>query len=741
MTDQYRRGLDVELSGLGQAAAGDPELRMLSNVAWAIRRSILWILALAFGGGVLAYLLTYTADTRFTSSAKVMIETRVQTETEFTPQVSGLPLSLTSLESELQLLRSTDLIESVVERLNLQNDPEFGGEEGGFTLNPIALARGAKNALVDMLSGGDDAAADTDGRSEEEIRREAAVESLLRSRRIEQVGDLSAVYEIRVTAKSKHKAAEIANSLASEYLTVLTRMKRDALGQSQSWLTIRIGQLREDLNKLSSDLETHSIETPYSPDEYATIKAQRIKAERRSSLTSASLLELEEQINAITLLRDQGKLREAVDYAAQVGLLSRNTSSDITDDAAITALDAIQQSAERKIDQLDAQLVGLQESIETFREQQAQQVQHDSITKRIENEILVTETIYRDFVSQLGRRAEQADYLDAGAHIIERARPAIDPSEPRRSQTAILVMFAIVFFGLIGTVVREVFQKRLRTTHEYESTTGVKLSAIVPEAKEDPPFETFFIHDGKLDAEMHHFGRKLLASSDVGLRVSNTQNEPAAQASLIFSNRSDGKNKLSASDTHCVIFSGASALPNEGKTSSLLLLGAVCAKANYRTLIIDCDTLTSAYRDYSRLTPDALQHAGTDPEFLLNYVVGSPQAGLDILPLICGEGEDAQSVAADFLCSPAFLDLLYSLSNMYDVILLDTPPLLSAVESAYLSQISNRVLLFTRWNSTRVNSMLQAIRELENVGVRPSALVATRVDLKKAKLYGDPNFG
>ncbi|WP_170401373.1 exopolysaccharide transport family protein [Ruegeria arenilitoris] len=741
MTDQYRRGLEVELSGLGYATAGDPELRMLSNVAWAIRRSILWILAIAVGGAFLAYLFTYTADTKYTSSAKVMIETRVQTETQFTPQVSGLPLSLTSLESELQLLRSTDLIESVVARLDLQNDPEFSGEGSGVNLNPIALARGLKNAVVDALSGGDDGAEDGE-RSEDVLRQEAAIESLLRSRRIEQVGDTSAVYEIRVTSESKRKAARIANSLASEYLSVLTRMKRDALGQSQDWLAIRIGQLREDLNTLSSNLETHSIEIPYSPDEYATIKAQRIKAERRSSLASESLVELEEQTTAINLMREQGKNQEAVDYAAQVGLLSRSSNGDITDQAAIAALDAIQTAAERKIDQLNAQLATLKQSIETFKEQQARQVQHDSVTKRIENEILVTEAIYRDFVSQLGRRAEQGDYLDAGAHIIERARPSVDPSEPKRSQTAIGVMFAIVFGGLIWTVLHEIFQKRLRTTQEFESATGSKLSAILPEIRDEPPFETFFAHAGKLAPELRHFGRKLLASSDIGLRVSPSQSDPAvAQNDPYILTNPDKKTGQSVPQTHCVIFSGASALPDEGKSSALLLLAAVCAKAEYRTLIIDCDTVASAYRVYSRMTPEALQHAATDPEFLLNYVVGSPQEGLDILPLIRGQGEEEQTNAGDFLYSPAFLDLLHSLSDMYDVILLDTPPLLSAVESSYLSQIAHRVLLFTRWNSTRKNAVFQAIRELENADLRPSALVATRVDLKKAKLYGDPNFG
>lgn len=741
MTDQYRRGLDVELSGLGGASVGDPELRILSNIGWAIRRSILRIFLFGLACAVLAYLLTYTSDTKFTSSAKVMIETRVQTETQFTPQVSGLPLSLTSLESELQLLRSTDLIESVVDRLELHDDPEFAGEAGGISLSPIALLRGVKNALVAPFSGnGGDG--ETDPQAARQMQREATIERLQQARQIEQVGDTSAVYQIRVTSESAQKAALIANSLASEYLTVLTRMKRDDLGQSQQWLATRIGQIREDLNRLSSELEAHSIETPFSPEEYATIKAQRIKSEKRAQLVEGELAEVDLQIGTLRTLLDQSKTREAFDFAAEAGLL-RNPDTAATVEEQTQALDDVIATLERKDDVLNAQRGQLNDSIATFKDQQVRQVQHDSVTKRIENEILVVETIYRDFVAQLGRRAEQGDYLDAGAHIIETARVSVDPSAPKRTTTAVAAMLAAIVIGLGFTVIRELLQKRLRTTFELESTTGVKLSAIIPEIKHEPLFESFFNHDGKLDPKVLQYGRKLLASSDIGLRTLRHDGEAATpQATEFFARNRDGKPGQRFAEEGCMIFSGASAVPDEGKTSTLLLIGSVCAQAGYRTLIIDCDTVSSSYRDLTKITADAVKVAAQQPLSFQDYVVGTPQDSLDVLPLIGAEGDHSQITAMEeFLCSCAFLNLLYALSDTYDVILLDTPPLLSAVEAGYLSQLSQRVILFTRWNNTPRNSVLQAMHELENAGVRPSAMVATRVDMKHVKHYGDPILG
>lgn len=741
MTDQYRRGLDAELSGLNLVSAGDAELRVLSNIVWAARRSIFLIVSLGMVGAVATYFLTYTSDEKFSSSAKVMIETRVQTDPQFTPQVSGLPLSITSLESELQLLRSKDLIESVADRLQLHSDQEFSGDGSGFTVSPIALARQFKQRLLGLLSSGEQSESEAArGLSEEDLAREKTIRKLLESRQIEQVGDNSAVYEIRVITKSPKKSASIANSLATEYLSVLTKMKREGLEQSQEWLATRIGQLRESLNTLSSELESHSIDIPHSPEEYATIKAQRIKAERRARLVVDKLTQIEEQTDTIGLMRDNGEIQEAIDFARQTELLPRINGAETNVVEALNELDSAQAASKLEADLLKSQLAVLMQNIETFKDQQAKQVQHDSVTKRIENEILVTEAIYRDFVSQLGRRAEQGDYLDAGAHIIEKARIAVNPSAPRRLQISIVVMFGIIFVGLVWAILRELFQNRLRTAFEFENASETKLSALIPENHTEPPFETFFSNDGKISAEFLHYGKKLLASGDIGLRTLRHEGDnPVTLAVEYFSKDLEGRTGRKFSEEGCLIISGASSLPDEGKSSTLLLLGSVCARAQFRTLIVDCDTVSSAYQEMSKLSAESLKHAASRPLRFVDFVEPTRQEGLDILPLVASQDSEElpTKVVEDFLCSSAFLNMLYAFSDLYEVILLDTPPLLSSVESAYLSQISQRVILFTRWNSTKKNIVLQAVRELKNAGVRPSALVATRVNMKRVKQYGD----
>src|SRR5690554_3036004 len=122
---------DSELLGRGVLpVAGHDEMGVLAGLGRALRRSLSWILGLAFAAGVVAYVLTFLAEVRYTSTAQVMIDTREMPDNEFAP-ISGLPVSLTALESELEVLRSLDIIDHVVQRLQLGIDPEFAPDDDG----------------------------------------------------------------------------------------------------------------------------------------------------------------------------------------------------------------------------------------------------------------------------------------------------------------------------------------------------------------------------------------------------------------------------------------------------------------------------------------------------------------------------------------------------------------------------------------------------------------------------------
>ncbi|HNP15482.1 MAG TPA: Wzz/FepE/Etk N-terminal domain-containing protein, partial [Terrimesophilobacter sp.] len=255
----------------------------------ALKRSWFWVAFVGLLGGAASYALSLGLEERYTSVAQVMIETRVNEDTQFTPFLSNLPISLTSLESELEVLRSLDLVERVVDRLQLQDDPEFFDPSGFEEELASPDAPGAANP------------------SDFNLQREQTIANVADRREIEQVGNISAVYAIRFTTSDARKSAALANMLAEEYVSTTRNEKLRSLELSQGWLTQRVSQLQERLSDLGVQLEQNLLSAPYSPDEIETIKARNVATERRLNQFESEARDIDATIGRINGLLSQGR--------------------------------------------------------------------------------------------------------------------------------------------------------------------------------------------------------------------------------------------------------------------------------------------------------------------------------------------------------------------------------------------------------------------------------------------------
>ena len=91
---------------------------------------------------------------------------------------------------------------------------------------------------------------------------------------------------------------------------------------------------------------------------------------------------------------------------------------------------------------------------------------------------------------------------------------------------------------------------------------------------------------------------------------------------------------------------------------------------------------------------------------------------------------------ADILTSARFADLLQSLRNHYDVIVLDTPAVLAISDSRIIARHADAVVFAVRWDSTPPEAVFEGLSELRAVGASISGLVFTRVDSSRASRYG-----
>jgi polysaccharide biosynthesis transport protein len=164
-----------------------------------------------------------------------------------------------------------------------------------------------------------------------------------------------------------------------------------------------------------------------------------------------------------------------------------------------------------------------------------------------------------------------------------------------------------------------------------------------------------------------------------------------------------------------------SAAPGEGKTLTAANLAVTLAYDGLRVLLVDCDIRRPRVHGLFRLprSPGLMEllttsrspsgESVTPAEVIRNTSIN----GLSVLT--CGA---LPSNAANLLSSTRMRVLLQDLQAQYDIIVLDTPPVLATADAGIVASLTDGVLLVVRAGTTDRNAAQRAHQQLANVGAR-----------------------
>jgi Mrp family chromosome partitioning ATPase len=95
----------------------------------------------------------------------------------------------------------------------------------------------------------------------------------------------------------------------------------------------------------------------------------------------------------------------------------------------------------------------------------------------------------------------------------------------------------------------------------------------------------------------------------------------------------------------------------------------------------------------------------------------------------------------DVFGSPVMDRLLATLRERFDLVILDTAPVLPVVDTRILARKADVVAMLVRWRKTPRKAVRASLEMLEDVGARIGGVVLTQIDVKEQAKYGYGDSG
>ncbi|ASK62276.1 capsular biosynthesis protein [Virgibacillus phasianinus] len=171
--------------------------------------------------------------------------------------------------------------------------------------------------------------------------------------------------------------------------------------------------------------------------------------------------------------------------------------------------------------------------------------------------------------------------------------------------------------------------------------------------------------------------------------------------------------------------------PSEGKSMTAANLAVVYAQQGKRVLLVDTDLRKPTIHYTFRLDNLAgLSNILVGEKALENVIVSSEIDNLDLIP--CGPIPPNPS---ELLASKKMQSTIQAASEVYDIIIFDTPPVLAVTDAQILANICDGSVLVIKSKDTEVEAAKKAIETLEQANARILGTILNDREKKASNYY------
>ncbi|MFN4238417.1 MAG: GumC family protein [Vogesella sp.] len=690
---------------------------------WRIVNAKKWgILALGVAVAAVALVTTQAMRPTYRATAEVLIEANKAKVLSIDEVYGGVGSNREYFQTQAEIMKSREVALRAIKKLKLWEHPDY---------NPRLEKPPVHQPLLDMLG----MERKPQPQWNEDLLAAAVYQQIALGKDLNiQLVRLSQLVNVSFDSTDAKVAADFANAVGEAYIENDREARFKMTQQASDWLQNRTKALRESLEaserKLQDYRERMGVIRVDSTNQFGTAKLieevtqrlvearmRRAEAENAYNQIKNSKIQNLNSIPAVIrnplLLDAQRQLADAERKHADVSQRYGPEHPRMVQSQA--ELSAAQENLKRQVTAITSSVTNdyevaraTERSLEATLGQARGGAQADNRKNFelavLEREVASNRQLYDMFVTRAKETAASQDLQSSIGRVVDYAEVPELPEAPKKAQITLMAFVLALLLGAATALLRA----RLDNT--------LKLAGDVENKVKQPLLSTFPMLDKKQRQQA----------------ATLSQQDPHTPFAEAVRTAKTGV-LLSDIDQERRVLVVTSSLAGEGKTTTSCNL-ALSLSQNKRTLLIDADMRR----------PSVAASLGLDPHAagLSDLIAGTKQLA-DVLQQLPGSQVDLISAGTlppnplDLLLSRRFDELLATLKQQYDMIIIDSAPCEMVSDAVALAPKATGMIYVVRAGETAAPLVVKGTRRLQRAGGHLLGIVLNGVDLKQAERYGD----
>jgi succinoglycan biosynthesis transport protein ExoP len=716
--------------------AGDTEVHLLKYVkVFYKRRRMAFTAFLLVVGGVTVY--TFTTTPMFEARTRLLIEAENQNVVSFKAVLDEDQTRADYYQTQYNLLQSRALALRTIEELKLWDTPPFGGtNDGRFSVKSIVrsvpVALGLVTAQTPEAAGPALTANDAPGGPAETVSQSRAIEAFAAALTVAPVRN-SRLVDVKFDLPDGALAASVVNALAKNYITQNLEYKFMASKDASDWLGQQLGEQRKQVEDAEKKLQQYREQN----DSISMKDSENIVVQKLSDLNGAVTLAKTERFQKEAIYRQVESLRGTPAALDTFPAILANTfiqqqkteltqlqsqSAQLGENLGPNHPEMVKLRSALRLTQakLDGEIGKVVQGVKN--EYLASLAKENSLTaalnaqkgdalamnrKAIDYSVLDREVqSSRQIFDSLMQRAKEtgvsAELKTSNIRVVDRAQTPMKPVSPRKGLNLLLAVFggSLLACGLV--LFLEHIDSRIKTPDEVTLHLQLPHLGLLPALNAKQFDNVYPLISGNAPPNFGEAFRDL-------------------RTNVLFSSADGGSRSIVVTSTG----------PGEGKSLVAANLAISLAQATQRVLLLDADLRKPQVHDIFQVS----QQPG-----LSNLLVGDAKASESVRKTdtpglwVLTSGRIPPN-PAELLGSQRFKELLVSVKEHFDWVIVDSPPVMAVTDARLVAQQATGVLFVVGAEMTSWHAAKRALDHLEYVQARFVGAVLNRVDLQRNAYY------